>query len=268
MPSHYMGQMGQPSSPSVPYTANPTTQPVTPGYGMPGYTPPGMPGLGYPLGPMEPTPQQKRSNKGLIFGTIGGVALVVLIAVFALVALAPRVTNTMRIGTTSTNTPAPTATPTIPANFKVYTDASKVYELVVPQSWTNSSLGSTNKVGIQTWTSLGSSGNALGNTVFQVEYTKQQSDLQSLDDEILKALSGTVSSKKGPTSVTIGGQSWMQESGDSASDGLIHNGHIVVQATNHGGYMLVITYAADSSNFSIINSQDFQPMVNSFTFLS
>ena len=81
---------------------------------------------------------------------------------------------------------------------------------------------------------------------------------------------GTVANQSSPQNVTIGGDTWTQESGDinyTNTSGSSATAHSEVAAVVHNNLVFLIAYATqDASKFNAAKQQYFTPMINSFAF--
>jgi hypothetical protein len=262
------GQPYQPS-PSYPTQAAPAPSYPAPAGPAPGaYAPaPYSPGAA-PYAPpysAPPAPAKPRSRWPWI---VGGIAAAVLIACITLGALAynnfaPKVfgveTQTAQAGAAAA-TPAATATPSIPANFTLYTDTADGYRIAYPNTWQKSaSNGATDLLDVQ---------EAADMVIGVSDATLSPSDITAQEKAFFQAVaaSGKYSNLQGPTTISYGGASWTQETADVT----ISNQTLTaaVLATNHGGKAYLIGYLAPKEISTTLNSEDFQPMLNSFAFLS
>lgn len=172
------------------------------------------------------------------------------------------------------NTPATasaTATPAaVPAGFKTYTDPGGAFQLYVPKDWTTQPPSSTTQ---SPYTTLFENSDETGVlTIASISGTFDLSTLSASEKSVFEGMStggggpGTYSHLQGPTTVSLGGEHWSQESADI----VVAHGttlHAVVLLANHAGHAYVIAYAATQASFKSLDTKDFQVMVQSFKFL-
>jgi hypothetical protein len=226
---------------------------------------------------MPPTQPARRSRRPWLVGGI--VAAVVVLLTCAILGVLIEVAGA-RLGSATatptlptTPTVAPTPTVAAPAGFTGYKDPSGLYTLAYPTGWTK--VDGSSGAGIATPVAGGSgfglvlfgdstTGSALGVEYLQLSYPN---GMAAFDDSGLKGFAGTgkLTNRKGPTQVTIAGETWTQESADTTQGG--ETEHLVVDGVNHGAYTVAIFYAASSASFASVDSASFQTMVSTFTFL-
>jgi hypothetical protein len=172
----------------------------------------------------------------------------------------------------ATPTASPTATPAAPAGFTAYKDAGGLYILAYPSGWSKFDGAST---GAPTPTVAGGGfgvaifADGATGASFGVEYVQLSypGGAQAFDDDIFKSFAqdGTVTNRTGPTTVSIAGESWTQESADvTASAG---SQHLVVEAVSHNDYTVGIFYGAPKAIYAAVDSESFQMMISNFRFL-
>ena len=246
-----------PSRPFQPYQAAPS-YPTQQGY--PQYPQDGAP----PYAPLAAPPKRRRWP--LILGGVVVVALLLCVGGGALAyanlhGFAGAVsTGIIQTETARASTPEATVTPTIPANFTVYSDSTDGYSIAYPNSWRKTG-GSGTAIFLATNEVADM---ALGSTDGSIP----QSEINSTESQFFKSAagSGTYSNLQGPTTATYAGESWTRESADVTTAG--QTLHAVVLVANHGTHAYIIGYAGAKPSFATLDAQDFQPMLNSFTFLS
>lgn len=275
---------GQPPTAPYPGQQPPYGQPMygQPQPGMPPtatYPYPGYPG--YPGGPMmsppPPPPPSKKTPVALIAVLVALAVVVVAGVLFAALALA-RPGGFAGAAATATAVPTATAIPTatpsptasianIPSGFTAYHDPAGLYQIAYSADWakTESSVqGAT--IALFTESSQSSTGLEIASITSQIP----RSELANLDDSFITgfakgAANATVTNKQGPSDVTLAGETFVQESADvRTSSAMVH---LVVLAGVHGTTTYNIAYFAAAGDFSGANTQFFQPMLQSLTFL-
>jgi hypothetical protein len=274
-PPQQPGPQGEPSAPA--YPTYPPAQPGAPG--MPGpanqyppqyppqypsgpYPPAGYPG-GYGAPPSYGMPPAPKPSRGWVVPLIVVLILLILAggggAVFA---LSRGGTNTASGTPTATATIAATATPTTgpaPAGFTLYTDPAGYYSIIAPSAWKTDA-----QSGFVQFSST--SDVALVEVGFESVATGTATDdLNAFFTSFSSSGGGTVSHKQSPTSATLGGESGLQESADLTKSGLTF--HAVVLVADRSGGRALVAYLSPTATFSSLNSQYFQQMIASFTFL-
>jgi hypothetical protein len=78
------------------------------------------------------------------------------------------------------------------------------------------------------------------------------------------ATGGSVANKSVPTTVSMAGVNWTQESADIAEQGVTL--HMVVLVGTHNGSTYLIGYISLKSKFSSANTSYFQPILHSYKF--
>lgn len=274
---------GQPAFGQAPYGQQPP-------YGQPmyGQPPPEMPPTatypysgypGYPGGPMmspaPPPPPSKKAPVALIAVLVALAVVVVAGVLFAALVLA----RTGGLGSASatavpTATALPTATPSptasianVPAGFTAYRDPAGLYQIAYSANWTKTE---SSQQGVNTAIFTDSSQRSTGLEVTPVALQVPQSGLANLDDSFITgfakgAANATVTNKQGPSDVTLAGETFVQESADVQTSGAMV--HLVVLAGVHGTTTYNIAYFATTGDFSGADTQFFQPMLQSLTFL-
>ena len=226
--------------------------PAQPGFGPPppGFAGPGQPGFGppqpgFPGGPGAPPP--KKGKSGLIIGIV--VVLLVIIVggvlAFALLKKGPNTTGTN--GTSATATPKATATQAVPSGFQQFSNSN--FSVIYPQAWTAKA------------SSSGEQFTSASGQIFEVDITSGGSD-PSVFDSAYCGVIGKVTA--GPTTVTIGGEKWTQEECQD-QDGTLDS---VVEAVAHNGNLFSIAYLSLIDTIQTDKTQFYQPMEQSFKFLS
>lgn len=206
--------------------------------------------------PEQPAP--KRNPALLIVGAV--VAVVLLLGIIgAAVVFANH--NGQKTVAQATPTITATATASVPAGFTQFTDADNVYKIDYPSGWTKTATSGDFSL------TIFSGAPAHVPAVFEVEYFKTTLDPKTLQDQFFKglALTGTVSNKQDPTTASLAGETWQSEAADVTMGQSTQ--HVVVLATNHGKYSVLIAYLAAKTSFDSSDTQDFQPMVSSFQFV-
>lgn len=263
-PSAPYYQPGQQSRPMQPYQQYPAQQPYG---GYSGYG--GYGGYGPQIyGGQQPYPMDEpevRSRNPLTAVLIVGI-VILLIAMAGGGAL---LVSRMRAASANISASA-TATPTVPAGFITYTDPGGAFQLYVPKDWTTQPPSSTTQ---SPYTTLFENSDEKGVlTIASISGTFDQSALSASEKSVFEGMStggggpGTYSHLQGPTTVSLGGEHWSQESADVA---VAHGTtlHAVVLLANHAGHAYVIAYAAIPANFKSLDTKDFQIMLQSFKFL-
>ncbi len=211
----------------------------------------------------QPQPGQvapKRNPALLVVGAV--VAVVLLLAIIgAAVVFANRASQKTVATPTPTATITATATANVPPGFTQFADDGKVYTIDYPSGWTKTATSGDFSL------TMFSGAPAHVPAVFEVEYVKMTLDPTTLQDQFFKglALTGKVTDKQGPTAVTLAGETWQRETADVTMGQTAQ--HVVVMATNHGQYSVLIAYLVAKTSFDTTDTQDFQPMLNSFQFV-
>ena len=234
--------------------------PPQPTFGGPGGPPPQGYGAPPPGGQFAPP---RKSNTGLIV-IISVIVLIVLVggAVGAIALLGKKsVSSGTTVGSTptktttasATNTPTlPTTAPTasVPGGFSQFSNSD--FSIDYPSDWMKTASTGQGS-GIVFTSSTGDvfevgtiAGGQVAPTVFDDAYCK-----------------GIGMKAAGPTSVTIGGQQWTQET-CTTTNGSIES---VVEAVDHSNKLFLIAYASPAPTFASDQSQFFTPMEQSFMFL-
>jgi hypothetical protein len=269
--------MQPPAGATMPYAPAPASQPLQPYQGGPAY--PTQPGYAqYPQGgapyapPAAPSAPAKR-RWPVIVGVVLAVILVLCVAGGAIayaglnkfagkVSIGVSQTETALASDSSsaTSTPVTTATPAIPSDFTPYTDSAAGFSIAYPNTWQKSKSGND--------VLLVDPYEAADMVIGSVNANIPQSDINSTESQFFKSAAGggSYSNLQGPTTVTYAGESWTEESADITSSS--QTLHAVVLVANHGSRAYVIGYLSAKSSFATMDAQDFQPMLNSFTFLS
>lgn len=254
---------------AMPYATGPAPmgQPAQAGYQpQPGYAPQ-YPSGGAPYGQPAPQAPKRRIWPWIVGGVLIVVILLCSIGGFALYQVGAQATAKVSATLTAqanqpTETPTPLATPTssIPANFTQYSDSSNGYSMAYPTSWNKSASGEL--------LTLSDTGGVAALIVGAIGATIPQSDINTQLNGFFTGMagSGSVSNVKGPVSVTVAGVTWTQKSADVTRSG--STVHSVVLAVNHGSRFYIIGYLAEESQFQTLNTTDFQPMLQTFTFTS
>jgi hypothetical protein len=228
---------------------------------------------------MLSTPASPSRSVWLVVAILAALVVLLSLAVLGVLVLVLKVPALpLRSAPLPTPTATPTATPTItlslPAGFTAYADAGGLYTLGYPDTWTK--LDSTSG-GSSTPTIIGAGAgfglvlfaDASTGATFGIEYVQLSypGGPAAFDDVMFQsfASNGTVANQQVNTTVSIGGESWTQESGDVTSAGTTQ--HIVTAAVSHGDYTIGILYYAPAGSFDAVNSASFQTMLSSFTFL-
>ena len=229
--------------------------PPQPGYGAPppGFSAPGQPGYGapppgFPGGPGGPPPK-KGGRSGLIIIIVIVLLVIIIGGVLAFVFLGGKKNTGNTPGSSATNTPAATATQAVPSGFKTFSNAD--FSVIYPQDW-------------KTKTTSSGAGEQFSSTtgqVFEVDITKGASDAAAFDTAYCGAI-GKVTA--GPTAVTIGGAQWTREECEDKAGSF----HTVVESVTHNSNLFSIAYLSLAPTYAVDKSQFYQPMEQSFKFLS
>lgn len=281
-------QPGQPSQPMQPYQPVPPSQPyqqypsqetyqqypIQQPYGSYGAYGPQMFGgqQPYPVPMDEPEPHSRSPLTALLTGGIvilviamaGGAALLVS-------QLHAASANTLpSAAATATATAAPTVTPTPgpPAGFITYTDPGGSYQVFMPSDWTLETPPSSATTATMFVSPDGAGAFLIGRysaAVSQSMFSASEKTFFS-DFSTKEGGPGTYSNLQGPSTVSLAGEHWVQESADVP----VRNGitlHLVLLLANHAGHAYLIAYIAYPTDFNRLNKQDFQPIEHSFKFL-
>lgn len=230
--------------------------PVQPAYGAPPV--PGMLPQGYPGG-MLPPPRQKKT--GLIAVISAVVVLVLLGGTLLALGFAGKgplsSLGNISSQTTTSQTPAATPTPSIPAGFQVYTSQGHLYRVAYPSDWSQQVDKSDPE---------------------EVEFTGPDDQVALTDDfipgsgvtpasytqVICSVASGGASDNIQPTQVTIAGKTWTKMECVSA-DGTTHT---VAEAVSYQGRIAGLLFSSKQASFAQDQAQFFSVMERTFAFLS
>ena len=80
-----------------------------------------------------------------------------------------------------------------------------------------------------------------------------------------ESITGTVTNKTGPTSVTLAGETWSQYAGDLTTGDTTE--HIVLLIAGHTTNTVILATLAPKSTFASDDTKFFQPMLKSLAFL-
>ncbi len=274
--SMYPQQPGYPTNePTYPGTVaggqafNAGNQPAMPGMQPTMQYPGQYPGQPYPGGPgAAPQPDApKRGNRAAIFAIIGGVALLACVlaclgGLYYSKSVAGKISTSIQA--TLTARPAKTTpTTSIPVGFASFTDPSGYYRVNAPTAWKETSTSA--------YTNWLSSSDVAEVAIATASGSPTSSDIQTALGQTIKSFStgaggnGSYTTTQKPTTVSLAGESWIQESADVGIKGTTI--HSVVMGTTHNGRFYLILYVSPKDSFDSLNAQNFQPMLNSFTFL-
>jgi hypothetical protein len=230
-----------------------------------------MPPQGYPPQPGFPGGQGGRAPKKGKGGLIAVIAIVVVVVIIGGAAAAfalggkksPSTSssqNSQNSGNGQTaNTPGVTVTPTpttpsssgnAPAGFQQY--SGSLFSINYPSDWVLEP--STQATGTTSFT--GSQGQ-----IFQVDVEDSGAeDINQLLTLFCQTLSDTAGS---PTTITIGGQQWQRRVCES-------NGQpaAAIEAVTYNGHIFSISYFSLAGTYATDATQYYQPMEQSFAFLS
>jgi hypothetical protein len=200
---------------------------------------------------MMPPPKK---GKGGLIAIISIIVVVVIVGgVVAALALSGKKSNTgTNTGNNPSATPTTAATPTasVPSGFQKFTGTA--FSLNYPSGWTAKAASSSD----------GEDFNGPSGQIFQVliQPNGDQAQIPTFLDTLCSIFGKPIGS---PTTVTIGGQQWQQETcGD--------NGTPVgtVEATVHQGQLFSIDYFSLATDFASDKTQYYGPMEQSFAFTS
>ena len=242
----YPSALAYPATPA--YPAYPA-YPATPAYPAPSGPPHFAPGY-------APAPAAAPRRSHAAAWVLGSIALVLLLAVAAVGGVLALRHNVV---------PVTHQTPTIPANFTVYTDAHGLYRLNIPADWSTTTNTKDNVI------TFDSSSNDASFAVTTADFTMTADHIRANEDAFFKAAdtagggSGTYANLQGPSSVTIAATTWTREAADlTVKLGTLH---VVVLIANHSSNAFVLAYGAFTKVYTSTDTSDFQPMLNSFQFL-
>lgn len=169
------------------------------------------------------------------------------------------------------------ATPTLPANYTLYTDTSRLYAVAYPSDWSTTPVDGTE------FSIIEFSQSNLGATLEIERVSLLGSDLtaasaQPLFTQVFEGFAHAVSSsgnvggdQSAISQVKLAGSTWFEERGDInyTVAGSPMSSRIVVDITNHGGSTLMVArIAAQASDYDSLNTQYFTPMLATFRFLT
>ena len=207
----------------------------------------------------------RRGRLPLLIATIGGVALLACV-VLSLVALhaAQAPAGKAAVSAQATATPTPRPTPTLAAGFSRFTDPSGNYQINQPTSWTQSMAS-----GDSLWVNPAKVADIV---IGQGTGNATNADITLAETNGFKQFStgaggdGSYTNFQGPTSVSMAGETWTQESADIPFHGITM--HAVMTAAVHNQRLYIIGCFAPKNTFASLDAQTFQPMVRSFYFLA
>jgi hypothetical protein len=188
-----------------------------------------------------------------------------ILVVFALIRFAPAArttTGSSILPTTAQGTAATQPHGTPAAGLHVYTNTALGVRFDLPNSWSTEDQSTSYGPGVQATSPDGTaaigvesvpSGN--GN-----EVAAANGALSGVAD------SGIVDNKEGPSYVTFGGTTWVQESGDLTRSGT--RLHMVVLVAIHGSRAYLLFFIATLANFASDDAHFFHATTQSFQFLS
>ncbi|GEM_PF-2187258 len=169
----------------------------------------------------------------------------------------PTVTPTTQPTATPTARPTSTATPAPPA-LQTYRDPNRLFTIGYPTGW------AVGNVALPITSGFVLNGVQFKNGAARFTIaTGQQPAIPIPPDQVdsLVLTSLGVSNQSAAQTVTIGGQPWTQESGDSNV-----GRHTVAASTNFNDRLYTIVYSAPTSEFPSDNAQAFSLMIASFRF--
>ncbi len=207
----------------------------------------------------------RRGRWPLLFAAIGGVALLacVIVSLFALHAAQASV-GKAAVSAQATATPTPRATPTLASGFSRFTDPAGNYQINQPKSWTQSMAS-----GDSVWVNPAKVADIV---IGQVAGNATNADITVAEASSFKQFStgaggdGSYNNFQGPTSVSMAGETWTQESADIPFHGITMHGVLI--ASVHHQRLYIIGRFAPKNSFASLDAQTFQPMVRSFYFLT
>lgn len=183
-----------------------------------------------------PSPQKTRKTRLLLLSGI--VLLVLVVSSILAVVLLPK--------KPSTSGPS---TPTVPAGFQQF--SSTYFSIIYPLGWSVNP--TTSPIGDEFYNPAQS---------FDVSIDLNESGLNEYEYTALLCSGPLDTNSSSPDNVKIGGVSWVRRTCDNPPF------HTVVEAAFHQGNLFSITYFSNQDNFSADAAQYYQPMEQSFTFLS
>lgn len=211
-------------------------------------------------------PPKARSHKPVWVALGIALAVIVLLVALALTRnLLPLSAPSGVSRSTATVAHAVTPTATVPLGFVVYTNSSKTYQIIIPADWSG---GDSNGV----TTIIGS----IGASVY-VQIARRDTPISGADTAVAeKAYFDSVSTSAGgsgaytivekATPVTLAGETWTKETADVSVKGETLRAAILI--ANHNGGAYLIAYSTTRSDFAKVDAEDFEPMLQSFEFLS
>ncbi len=153
------------------------------------------------------------------------------------------------------------ATPNAAAAVATYTDMDGVYTLSVPKTWLT-----TGNAALTTFGPAAEPGVRVEIERLEVALNGHQDDVaSSFFDSAASSAGGSVTNRAGPTSVTLAGITWSQYSGDLTVGATTE--HMVVLIADHAGSTVEIASIAPKDSFTSDDTQFFQPMLKSLTFV-
>lgn len=204
----------------------------------------------------------KQYRKPVVFLTLCSILVLVLVA------CGTTGGGTTGGGTTSSSTPTLTPSPT-PTTASLTTYTGTGYTIGYPQGWNMTSPTS----GTVVFT------DPTGKYAFTIAAIPNPGGTLS-SDQVAKNFESTLQSGSQFTGIqnqttasttTVAGESWSQIAATATTSGT--QGKLIIIADNHpkqspSTMAYVIAYGGPQANFDQINTSDFQPMLQSFTFTS
>ena len=176
----------------------------------------------------------------------------------------------------ATATATARATPTVPAHYTLYTDASGVYAIAYPSDWSTTPVDGTEfSIALFADTGLGATVEVerAAHADGALSASAAQTFLSDAFSGFSQALTNgaSVSNQSGVSRVTLAGGEWFEESADAdyTVAGSRMTSRIVVDVTNHAGSTLMLArVAAQTGDYDSLNAHYFTPMIATFRFLA
>ncbi len=165
---------------------------------------------------------------------------------------------------TPTSTPSVSPTPTIPSGFKLYNSPDGIFQITYPSDWEVVYKQPSNGSSQATIRSLDSTDAMMIEPAFTAITPGQYADTLS---NLLSSLAVTNAQIASTTdTVTIGANTWTSLMATANVNG--NSYQFVLYGLDHNGNTAIVLTSAPDSNAGNVDAQYFQPMLQSFSFLS
>lgn len=266
------GYPGSPySGPAPLYSpAPPTYPPMGPGIyqqqgsGMYGHSGP-LPAIEAPLRRRERRQRRRRAGRGFFVGFLTALILLSAAVGGLYIWRHPELLHqTTAAAPTPTSTPSVSPTPTIPSGFKLYNSPDGIFQITYPSDWEVVYKQPSNGSSQATIRSLDSTDAMMIEPAFTAITPGQYADTLS---NLLSSLAVTNAQIASTTdTVTIGANTWTSLMATANVNG--NSYQFVLYGLDHNGNTAIVLTSAPDSNAGNVDAQYFQPMLQSFSFLS